>query len=83
MYFYQFRNLVKVKPLSEKGMPQAEIATKLKMHPFVVRKSLDQARNFSWPKLKSLYNELCEIDFASKSGKTDIALALDKFVAGV
>ncbi|OGI25564.1 MAG: DNA polymerase III subunit delta [Candidatus Moranbacteria bacterium RBG_13_45_13] len=83
MYFYQFRNLVKVKPLAEKNMPQSEIVSKLKMHPFVVRKSLDQARNFSWQKLKSLYNQLCEIDFASKTGKTDIELALDKFVAGV
>lgn len=83
MYFYQFRNLVKVKPLAEKNMPSHEIASKLKMHPFVARKSLDQARNFSWTKLKSLYNQLCEIDFESKTGKTDIALALDKFVAGV
>jgi len=83
MYFYQFRNLVKVKPLAEKNMSQAEIASRLKMHPFVVRKSLEQARNFSWLQLKSLYNQLCEIDFESKTGKTDIQLALDKFVAGV
>jgi len=83
MYFYQFRNLVKVKPLAEKNMPSHEIASKLKMHPFVARKSLEQARNFSWEKLKKLYNNLCEIDFESKTGKTDIALALDKFVAGV
>jgi len=83
MYFYQFRNLVKVKPLAGKNMPRPGIASRLKMHPFVVRKSLDQARNFSWPKLKSLYKNLCDIDFASKTGKTDIALALDKFVAEV
>jgi DNA polymerase III subunit delta len=83
MYFYQFRNLVKVKPLAEKNMSPVDIASKLKMHPFVARKSLEQARNFSWPKLKSLYNQLCEIDFESKTGKTDINLALDKFVAGV
>ncbi|MFH0929908.1 MAG: DNA polymerase III subunit delta [Candidatus Moraniibacteriota bacterium] len=83
MYFYQFRNLVKVKPLAEKNMPSHEIASKLKMHPFVVRKSIEQSRNFSWEKLKSLYNVLCEIDFESKTGKTDIGLALDKFVAGV
>lgn len=83
MYFYQFRNLVKVKPLAEKGMPQSEIAACLKIHPFVVRKSLEQSRNFSWPKLKSLYGRLCEIDFASKIGKEDIELALDKFLAGV
>lgn len=83
MYFYQFRNLVKVKPLAEKNMSPAEISSKLKMHPFVARKSVEQARNFSWEKLKSLYKTLCEIDFESKTGKTDIALALDKFVAGV
>ncbi|MCX6762541.1 MAG: DNA polymerase III subunit delta, partial [Candidatus Moranbacteria bacterium] len=83
MYFYQFRNLVKVKPLAEKNMPPQEITTRLKMHPFVARKSLEQARNFSWEKLKSLYNQLCEIDFESKTGKTDIGMALDKFVAGL
>jgi DNA polymerase-3 subunit delta len=83
MYFYQFRNLVKLKPLAEKNMPQSEIASKLKMHPFVVRKSVDQVRNFSWKKLKFLYEALCETDFESKTGKTDIELALDKFIAGV
>ena len=83
MYFYQFRNLVKVKPLVEKNMTPHEIASRLKMHPFVARKSAEQARNFSWEKLKSLYNQLCEIDFESKTGKTDIQLALDKFVAGI
>ncbi|MFA6285251.1 MAG: DNA polymerase III subunit delta [Parcubacteria group bacterium] len=83
MYFYQFRNLVKVKPLVEKNMPPAEIASRLKMHPFVARKSVEQSRNFSWEKLKTLYNSLCEIDFESKTGKTDIILALDKFVAGM
>jgi len=83
MYFYQFRNLVKVKPLAEKGTPPSEIASHLKMHPFVVRKSLDQARNFSWLQLKSFYNQLCELDFESKTGKTDIELALDKFVVGM
>jgi DNA polymerase III subunit delta len=83
MYFYQFRNLVKVKPLAEKNMSPQEISAKLKMHPFVARKSLDQARNFSWEKLKAMYKTLCEIDFESKTGKTDITLALDKFVAGI
>lgn len=82
MYFYQFRNLVKVKPLAEKNMSPQDIATRLKMHPFVARKSLEQARNFSWGKLKSLYKNLCQIDFEAKTGKTDIQLALDKFVAG-
>lgn len=83
MYFFQFRNLLKVKPLAEKNYSEHEIATKLKIHPYVVKKSVEQGRNFSLEKLKSLYKSLCEIDFEAKIGKVDIEMALDKFVAGV
>jgi DNA polymerase III subunit delta len=81
MYFFQFRNLLKVKPLAEKNYSQHEIAAKLKIHPYVAKKSIEQGRNFSLEKLKKLYKALCEIDFESKIGKMDIELALDKFVA--
>jgi DNA polymerase III subunit delta len=83
MYFFQFRNLLKVKPLAEKNISQFEIASKLKIHPFVAKKSAEQGRNFSLEKLKELYGDLCQIDFESKSGKIEIGMALDKFVAGV
>jgi DNA polymerase III subunit delta len=83
MYFFQFRNLLKVKPLAEKNCSQFEIASKLKIHPYVVKKSIEQGRNFSLGKLNSLYMTLCEIDFETKIGKVDIEMALDKFVAGV
>jgi DNA polymerase III subunit delta len=83
MYFFQFRNLLKVKPLAEKNMSQQEIATKLKIHPFVAKKSVEQGRNFSLNGLKSLYKKLCDIDAGTKSGKIEIELALDKFVASV
>jgi DNA polymerase III subunit delta len=83
MFFYQFRNLVKIKPLSEKGFSPKDIAVKIKMHPYVARKSLEQARNFSGENLKNLYQRLCDIDFETKTGKTDIGLALDQFIAAV
>ncbi|OGI25033.1 MAG: DNA polymerase III subunit delta [Candidatus Moranbacteria bacterium RBG_13_45_13] len=83
MYFYQFRNLLKVKALTEKRVSEKKIAQDLKLHPFVARKSAEQAHNFSLGKLKELYKKLCEIDFEAKTGKTDIELALDKFIATV
>ena len=83
MFFYQFRNLMKIKPLAEKNYSPQEISGKLKMHPYVLRKSLEQARNFSWESLKSLYQRLCDIDFETKTGKIDIGLALDQFIAAV
>lgn len=83
MYFFQFRNLLKVKPLAEKNMPQSEIASKLKIHPYVAKKSVEQGRNFSLERLKELYKKLCDIDSEVKTGKVGIELALDKFIAGV
>jgi len=81
MYFFQFRNLLKVKPLTEKNISPPEIASKLKIHPFVAKKSAEQAGKFSLEELKNLYKKLCEIDIQSKTGKVDIELALDRFVA--
>ena len=83
MYFYQFRNLLKVKTLAEKNIPEHEIMQKLKLHPFVARKSLEQEKNFSLDRLKDLYKNLCEIDSGAKAGKVEIELALDKFIASV
>ena len=82
-YFYQFRNLLKVKSLVEKNMPQPEIASKLKLHPYVVKKSVEQSGRFTFEELKGLYKKLCDIDAEAKTGKVDIELALDKFVAEV
>ncbi len=82
-YFYQFRNLLKVKSLVEKNRSSSEIAAALRMHPFVVKKSLEQGRRFSLERLKDLYKKLCEIDFLAKTGKVDVGLALDKFIAEI
>ena len=83
MYFYQFRNLLKIKPLVEKNVPQNEIAGRLRIHPYVIKKSCEQARNFSLERLKSLFKRLSEIDFRVKTGKVDMELALDEFIAKV
>ncbi len=83
MYFFQFRNLLKVKSLAGRNFSQFEISSKLKIHPFVAKKSIEQGENFSLEKIKDLYENLCQIDFEAKSGKVEIGLALDKFIAGV
>jgi DNA polymerase-3 subunit delta len=84
MYVYQFRNLLKIGEYFWQGMRnQYEIAKLAKLHPFVVQKGIAQLRNFDFEKLKRIYKKLEEIDLASKSGKVDIKLALDKFVAKI
>lgn len=82
MFLYQFRNLLKIADLAESGISsEYEISKITKMHPFVIRKSLGQIRNFTFDKLKNIYQKLGDIDIQVKTGKIDIKLALDKFVA--
>ncbi len=81
MFVYQFRNLLKVADLKNQfGADEYAISREGKMHPFVVRKSLAQIRNFSFDKLKNIYQELGELDTAVKTGKVEIKMGLDKFI---
>ena len=86
MFVYQFRNLLKAADLKENsGSDEYEIARVTGLHPFVVKKSLSQIRNFSLAgqaldRLKIIYQQLAELDTKIKTGKIDIRLALDKFI---
>ncbi|HEX7586158.1 MAG TPA: DNA polymerase III subunit delta [Patescibacteria group bacterium] len=81
MFIYQFRNLLKVADLKENnGISEYEISKIAGIHPFVVKKSLAQIRNFSLKRLKNIYQQLAELDTKIKTGKIDIRLALDKFL---
>lgn len=82
MFFYQFRNMLKVSDLYEKGVRSAyEISSTTKLHPFVAKKSLVQIARFPFSRLKDIYGKLGELDAGVKMGKIEIKLALDKFVA--
>jgi len=58
----------KVAVLSDEGVRPAEIASRLKMHPFVAEKSARQARNFSADELAQATVKLAELDAGAKGG---------------
>ncbi|MFZ2225864.1 MAG: DNA polymerase III subunit delta [Candidatus Moraniibacteriota bacterium] len=81
MFVYQFRNLLRIASLQENGIfNEFEIAKLAKLHPFVVKKSASQARNFGEKKLIAIHKKLGILDTKIKTGKIDIKLALDKFI---
>lgn len=82
MFIYQLRNLLKVADLRENQRAnEYEISRITKMHPFVIRKNFAQTKNFTLAKLKIIYRKLSELDTQIKTGKIDIHLALNKFIA--
>ena len=76
----QFNQLLQVKDLMGKGMDKGTIASKLKMQPFVVGKTMPQARQFGREQILS-YVEFCvETEEAVKSGRLQDRLAVELLI---
>jgi DNA polymerase-3 subunit delta len=81
MFVYQFRNLLRIASLQENGIfSEFEIAKLAKLHPYVVKKGMSQARNFGEKKLITIHKKLGVLDAKIKTGQADIKLSLDKFI---
>jgi DNA polymerase-3 subunit delta len=76
----QFRLLLQVRDLAARGLNPDDIRTQLGLHPFVVRKVLEQSRNFSMDRLDAIYRRLLETDIAMKTGHGDPGVNLDVLV---
>jgi DNA polymerase-3 subunit delta len=83
MLAYQFRNLLRVKDLLNSGLSGYEISSKTRMHPFVVKKSINQCQKFKMENLRKIYRKIFDADIAIKTGKIDPRLALNLLVVSV
>lgn len=83
MIHFQFRNLLLVRDLMEKGKPLALILKEISLHPLVIKKSFAQARNFSFQQLKRIYQKIFQLDFQIKIGKLKPETALELFIAQI
>jgi DNA polymerase-3 subunit delta len=68
---WQFRNLLQVKDLLDDTprLSSYQIASQLNLHPFVAKKTLGQIGNFQLDELKSIYQNLLEIDHQIKTSQ--------------
>jgi DNA polymerase III delta subunit len=81
MIVRQFRVLIEVRQTVESGMPQAQIAKELGLHPYVAQKSIAMAKNYSLNTLKQIFNALVRDDFRSKTGQADLLTSLETLIA--
>lgn len=70
MIIYQFRNLLIVKDLKDRGLHETEISKKAQLHPFVVKKTLKSP--FQFDKLVKIYSRLISIDSGFKMGSLNL-----------
>lgn len=79
----QVRILIQVSELQASRMTQEQIAKRLKLHPYVVKKGLAQERNFSMGQLEKAHALLVETDWMIKTGEMEGVLALDMLVVSL
>lgn len=80
MVIRQFRMLLRAREALDAGLAPAQV---LSVHPVVLRKVTEQARNFSLDDLERIYHRLMEMDLAEKSSQAQLDTALIALVAAV
>jgi len=85
MILRQFRILVSMRDLFDvrEQISSSDMATELKVHPFVVKKSLPLIKKYSLEALKNIYYKLLEIDIKTKTGFANQSWLIDLFVGNL
>ncbi|XOB42056.1 MAG: DNA polymerase III subunit delta [Candidatus Nealsonbacteria bacterium] len=87
MINFQFRNLLLVKSCESKTELYVNdmriLSEKLKLHPYVIRKSIQQAKRFTIDELKKIYQKIFQADLNIKTGKIDPQTALDLLITEI
>jgi DNA polymerase-3 subunit delta len=79
----QVRILIQVHELGKQGLSEAEMARRLGLHPYVIKKGVSQARSFSMTQLELAHQHLVKTDWSIKTGKVEEVLALDTLVVNL
>jgi len=77
----QFKIILSVRQGLDNGLGTKQLAETLKLHPYVLQKSVNQARNYNLATLKSIMGTLTKIDYNFKTGKLPIEMMLDVLIA--
>ncbi|MFH0840954.1 MAG: DNA polymerase III subunit delta [bacterium] len=81
MLIRQFKILLQVRQCLDNGMTSRQITDELSYHPYVVRKSIDQAKNFKINSLKVIFGALVKVDYNLKNSKLPVETMIDLLIA--
>lgn len=76
----QFRLLLHVKELREKGCDKGMIAKAAGLHPFVAGKYMQQSRSFSKEELRAIMEDAADIEEMVKTGRLSDRMSVELFI---
>ncbi|MFA7087851.1 MAG: DNA polymerase III subunit delta [Patescibacteria group bacterium] len=81
MFIRQFKILLQIRAALDNNLNPEKIKESLKLHPFVIKKGIGQAANFSPLTLKKFLNQLVYLDFMNKTGQGNIKTELTLLIS--
>ena len=81
MINFQFRNILMIKDLIERGQSFYSISQITHLHPFIVKKSYSLIDKFTLPELKKIYQKIFQADLDIKTGRIKPEFGLDLLIA--
>lgn len=79
---FQFRALLAVKEMTDRAFSYNDVVKRTKLHPYVVKKAWEAAKNFSLEELKKGLRRIFDIELGVKTGSMEPSRALSWFVLG-
>ncbi|MBI1754803.1 DNA polymerase III subunit delta [Candidatus Azambacteria bacterium] len=83
MIVFQFRSILKIRSLLDRGYDSEKIKKATGIHPFAIRKTIPHAQRYTTEQLKGIYRKLLELDLSLKTGKTSFATAAENLILGL
>jgi DNA polymerase-3 subunit delta len=83
MMIRQFRLLLLARDSLDRGENEEGVRYELKIHTYVAKKLVSQARHFSLPALEAIYRRLLEVDLAMKTSEMDADVSLETLVTSL
>lgn len=74
---FQFRMILRVKLLKQKGYSSGQMQKQLGAHPYVIKVALSREAKFSVQRLEAIMNKLAETDAVMKQGRMEKELAFE------
>ncbi|MFD1335414.1 DNA polymerase III subunit delta [Oceanobacillus iheyensis] len=74
---YQFRMILRVKLMKQKGYTQFQMQKQIGAHPYVIKIAMSREKKISQDKLEQIIQRLAETDSVMKQGKMEKSLAFE------
>ncbi len=83
MLLRQFKILLQIRELLDLNYNSQKIISSLKLHPFVVNKGINQAKNFEKNNIKKILNNLIEMENLNRKNQINLKVYLGLLIANL